>query len=84
MHIIGAKIKRAIVLGAAKTTILETEELQTRTTEEVAKLTEKLFSNGARHARATELLRLAETSTEEEITISVESLQAIIEHIPER
>ncbi len=78
------KVKRDLVVGAAKTTILETEEVATRTTEEVAKLTEKLFHNGARHARATELLRLTDIVNDEEVLMSPESFSAISDHIPER
>lgn len=83
-QIIGVKIKREILVGAAKTTILETEELATRTSEEVSKLTEKLFNNGARHARASELLSIAESTKDDEIQISLESFKAIHDHIPER
>lgn len=84
MQIVGAKIKRSLVLGAAKTTLLETEELKTRTAEEVAKLTEKLFANGARHTRASDALIAAENSTDDEMLLSLAEFDAIREHIPER
>ena len=82
-QIIGVKIKRSVVLGAAKTTLLETEELKTRTDEEVSKLTSRLFDNGARHALASSLAQAAEMVQDDELFVSPAEYEAIAEHIPE-
>lgn len=83
MQIIGVKIKRSVVLGAAKITLLETEELKTRTDEEVSKLTSRLFDNGARHALASGLAQSAELMDDEELLISPAEFEAISGNIPE-
>lgn len=83
MQIIGVKVKRSVVLGAAQTTLLQTEELKTRTDEEVSKLTSRLFDNGARHALASGLAQAAALITDDELLISPAEFEAISEHIPE-
>lgn len=83
MQIIGVRVKRSVVLGAAQTTLLETEELKTRTDEEVSKLTSRLFSNGARHALASGLAQAAEMVQDDELFVSPAEYEAIAEHIPE-
>lgn len=83
MQIIGVRVKRSVVLGAAKTTLLETEELKTRTDEEVSKLTSRLFENGARHALASGLAQAAELVQDEELLLSPAEFDAIAGHIPE-
>ena len=83
MQIIGVRVKRSVVLGAAQTTLLETEELKTRTDEEVSKLTSRLFENGGRHALASGLAQAAALITDDELLISPAEFEAIAEHIPE-
>lgn len=78
------KIKRDVLLGAAKITVAEIEEHKSRVDEQIKALTQTMYERGARHGPAGELLALAENSTDDEIEISVREFESIAEHIPTR